>query len=99
MAAFWNPAGGVGDPSGPLDTKGGLQVSDERDWRADEIVRLREELSAARAEIEQLRGELEELRHRKAAGDVAAEFDHMRVPPSTSMIIMRSSRIRRGCAR
>jgi hypothetical protein len=59
-------------------------VSDERDWRADEIVRLREELSAARAEIEQLRGELEELRHRKAAGDVAAEFDHMRVPPSTS---------------
>ena len=59
-------------------------MSDELGRRADEIVRLREELDAARDEIEQLRAELEELRHRKAAGGIAAEFDQMRVPPSTS---------------
>jgi predicted RNase H-like nuclease (RuvC/YqgF family) len=58
-------------------------VSDELDRRADEIERLRDELDAARDEIEQLRAELEELRHRKAAGGMAAEFDQMRVPPST----------------
>jgi predicted RNase H-like nuclease (RuvC/YqgF family) len=73
-------------PSGPAGQERRLQVSDELDRRADEIVRLREELEAACDEIEQLRTELEALRHlhREQFGGTAAEFDHMRTPPSTS---------------
>ena len=61
-------------------------MRDELDRRAVEIVRLREELEAACDEIEQLRTELEALRHlhREQFGGTAAEFDHMRTPPSTS---------------